>query len=145
MDLVTFATSDYQFFHLPIEQDGNRPHTVYSASCTHVSVLSPEVRVYPVLQATTTSVPFLIGNTESVHNLLPCGNSLQVPEREHRTTFYSGSFRTNTIYSFIWITYQEFDILKLGNICNEFKIFSANQGHCIWVSHRIETLCLDYT
>ena len=53
----------------------------YSASLTHVMVLSPEVRVNPAWQSTNTSLPFLTGNTVSVFRFRPIGSSLHVPGR----------------------------------------------------------------
>ena len=42
--------------------------------------LSPEVKVYPSTHVTTSSDPFLTGNSVSVFKLELCGSSEQVPE-----------------------------------------------------------------
>ena len=66
-------------FHSPIIHMGSCLREIYSASCTQVINLSPEVRVKPSAQSTNISVPFFTGNTESVLRCPPVGNSVQVP------------------------------------------------------------------
>ena len=68
-------------FFLPMMQVGSFLGEMYSASCTQVISLSPEVRVNPSTQSTKTFSPWSTGNTESVTRCPPLGNSEQVPMR----------------------------------------------------------------
>ena len=77
--LVVKADHRKTMFHLPLLHVGSSLVVENSESCSHVIILSPEVRVKPSAQSTKTSAPFLRGNIESVIRFLCIGNSVQVP------------------------------------------------------------------